>query len=198
MARSLLSTLKTALATLGAATLIVGATPVTSWLAHLLAGHFAEPAGDVLVVLTAAPAVDGVLSESDHIRSLYAVRAWRAGQFREVLISGNSAVSVRDFLATQRVPLERIQVEDRSRSTHESALHTAPLLRGAGAVVLLTSDYHAYRANRAFLRAGVPVASCAVPDAFKRATVWYLRWTVFAQEVEEVGKIAGYRLRGWV
>ena len=126
MGRSILHSIKTTLALVGAATLIVGATPLTSWLAHLMAGRFAAPAGDVLVVLTAAPSVDGVLSESDHIRSLYAVRAWRTSHFRQVLISGNSAASVRDFLATQGVPPDQMQVEDRSRSTRESSITQLP------------------------------------------------------------------------
>ena len=147
-----------------------------------------SPAGDVLVVLTAAPSIDGVLSESDHIRSLYAVRVWRAGHFRQVLISGNTAASIRDFLATQGVPPDRMQVEDQSRSTRESAIHTAPLVRGAGTLVLLTSDYPAYRASRAFARAGVPVLSCPVPDAFKRATVWYMRWVCLLRKPVKLAK----------
>jgi uncharacterized SAM-binding protein YcdF (DUF218 family) len=193
-----LRSFRTALALVGAATLIVSATPLTSWLAHLMAGHFNEPAGDVLVLLTAAPAIDGVLSEGDHIRSLYAVRAWRAGHFRQVLISGGTAASIRDFLATQGVPSDMMRLEDRSLSTRDSAVHVAPLVRGSGRVVLMTSDYHAFRASRTFARAGVTVLPRPVPDAFKRAEVWYLRWGVFTEEVSEACKIVGYRIRGWI
>ena len=63
-------------------------------------------------------------------------------------------------------------------------------------MVLLTSDYHAYRASCAFARAGVSVLPRPVPDAFKRATVWYMRWGVFAEEAGEACKIVGYRIRG--
>lgn len=193
-----LRALRTALAVLGAVTLLVVATPLTSWMAHRMAGHFDSPNGDVLVLLTGSPATDGVLSGSDHIRCVYAVRAWKGGRFRSVLISGTSAGAMRDFLVTQGIPAAVVSVDENSRSTRESALHTAPLLRGAGAIVLLTSDYHIFRARRAFERAGTRVLPRPVPDAFKRSMEWPMRWTVFAEETTEAVKIAGYWAKRWL
>jgi len=48
-----------------------------------------------------------------------------------------------------------VVAENYSRSTRENALNTARLLAGdTGTLVLMTSDFHMYRALRAFRKAG--------------------------------------------
>ncbi len=53
-------------------------------------------------------------------------------------------------MVAQGVPASVITVEPASSNTHDNALYTLELLRNvAGRKVLLTSDYHSFRAYRA-------------------------------------------------
>jgi hypothetical protein len=95
--------------------------------------------------------------------------------------------------------LSAVTLETSSNSTRENALHTAELLRKfPQPVELLSSDYHLWRAERAFAKAGVQVTRQACPDALKRGNDWRLRWQVFLDFALEVVKIGYYRLRGWI
>ena len=98
------------------------------------------------------------------------------------------------------MPADRIELEEKAASTRENALFTAAMLRGwqGPPPVLLTSDYHMFRARKCFEKAGIAVAPRPVPDAIKRSSEWYNRPTILAIEIVEVSKIAGYRLRGWI
>lgn len=182
----------------GALTVLTTVTPFTTWLAHALAGYFESPSGRLLIVLAGAPPQDGVLSQNSHLRCLYAVRAWRAGHFQKVWVSGQGAGAMRDFLATQGIPATAIDTDEASRSTHDSAMRAITVVEASHPAVLLTSDYHMYRSRRAFQHAGAPVAAMPVPDGYKRSTEWYLRWTVLIEEVVEFAKIADYRFKGWI
>ena len=97
------------------------------------------------------------------------------------------------------VPAEILVTEEASQSTHENALNTARLLAGDNASkVLLTSDYHMFRAVRAFRKAGMNVLPQPIPDARKRATRWLPRWPAFLDEAAESAKIVYYFVRGWI
>ncbi len=65
-----------------------------------------------------------------------------------------------------------------------------------GRAVLLTSDYHVFRATRAFRKAGVAVLARPIPDARKRAANWDRRWDAFQDLVIETAKTGYYFLRG--
>jgi uncharacterized SAM-binding protein YcdF (DUF218 family) len=132
---------------------------------------------------------------------VYAARAWREGHFRTIVISGGTGIadSMREFLLFEHVPADKIVLESRSTSTRENALLVAPLLKSMpGTKVLLTSDFHMYRSFRAFRKAGIDVVPRPIPDVFKTASDWTLRWQVFVELMTETAKIAGYRLRGWI
>ncbi len=189
------------LTALGLLWVIATLTPANRACIDWLRGPWGEARGDILVVLGNAVLDDGTIGDSSYWRSVYAARAWRNGGYRQVWISGQEAISkpMRDFLVYRGVPAEAIQLEDRSTSTRENALFTAEKLKGVpGKVVLLTSDYHMYRACRAFARAGLHVTPLPVPDAGKRNVQWRLRCTVFQDLMMELVKIAGYRGRGWI
>jgi uncharacterized SAM-binding protein YcdF (DUF218 family) len=187
------------LAAIGLLVVVVTATPLTAWYGRLLAGPWNDPAGDILIVLGGS-SVEDIIGASTYWRSLYALRAWRRDGFREVVVCGaRSGPPMRDFLAFQGVPLEAIRVERRSTSTRENALYTRELLGDApGRKVLLTSDYHMFRAHRVFRKAGLEVLPRPLPDAIKRSSGWRGRWAVFVEEVEETGKILYYAARGWM
>jgi uncharacterized SAM-binding protein YcdF (DUF218 family) len=193
-----------ALAALGLLYVTVSATPLVDWWARALAGRWEDPGGDVLIVLGGGQFEDGIVSESSYLRSVYAVRAFRSGAIQRILVSGGPpqhpvSAAMRDFMAGSGVPREIITLETQSDSTRENALATARILnRDSGRKVLLTSDYHMFRAARSFAKAGLAVRPRPVPDAIKRAARWPGRWPAFLDLCLESAKIAYYAIRGWI
>ena len=188
------------LAWLGLLVMIVCLTPAVSWYGRMLAGPWADPDGNTLIVLGASRIEPGIIGRDTYWRVVYGLRAYRGHGFDRILLSGAEvSESMRDYLAFQGVPQEKIHVETRSLSTRENALFAQPLLAGwPGPVVLMTSDYHMFRARRVFARCGVQVLARPIPDAVKRAGNWPERWSVFLDEAVETGKIAYYFVRGWI
>jgi uncharacterized SAM-binding protein YcdF (DUF218 family) len=193
------------LAGLGLLLVLFSTTPLVAWWAGVLAGPWEDPQGDVLIVLGGSLLGDGVMGPSSYWRSPYAMLSWRAGGFHRVVISGGGperasiAEVMRDFLECLGVPPSAIQVETRSRSTRENALYVKELLAGVpGRKVLLTSDYHMFRAHRAFRKVGLEVLPRPFPDARKRASGWSGRWPAFLDLVAETIRIGYYYIRGWI
>lgn len=192
-----------ALAALGALMVAVTLFPFQAWYAHRLSGPFDDPKGDVLVVLGGG-VEDGVLGQSSYLRTKYAARAYKQGGFRRVVVSGGGcpipvAEAMADLLRSSGVPADAIVVEDQATSTHENALKTKLLVAPIGGrVVLLSSDFHMYRARKAFERAGVPVLPRPIPDVMKRSQTYLGRWPAFLDEMQETAKIAYYVVRGWI
>jgi len=188
------------LALLGALLLLVTLLP-PRWYAVRLAGAWTDPRGATLIVL-GADRLDGqMLGVASYWRSVYAVLAWRKGGFGHLILSGEAGVTapMRDFIVAQGIPASAIVMEDRSGSTRENALFAAPLARQFPApYVLLTSDYHMWRAHHAFQKAGLMVQPRPFPDALKRMNQWSARWSVFIELLVESAKIAYYWARGWV
>ncbi len=90
-------------------------------------------------------------------------------------------------------------MEDTSLSTRASAVAVARMLAGdPRSKMLLTSDWHMYRALRAFEKAGLKAKPQPYPDGIKRSYQWHLRWGVFVDLVTETVKIGYYRARGWL
>jgi uncharacterized SAM-binding protein YcdF (DUF218 family) len=189
---------RNSLTAIGAIYLLVTLLP-PRWYAARLAGPWNDPQGRVLIVL-GADVLDGVVvGQGSYWRSVYAVRAWKEGAFERVILAG---VPMRTFLVGNGVPEEAILVEGRSTSTRENALFTMDLLRKrsdlAGPYVLLTSDYHMWRARRAFAKAGLEVRPRPFPDAIKRFNDWRQRILVTMDLAVESAKICYYRARDWI
>ena len=190
---------------LGLLVVVATLTPLDAWWARHLAGGWNDPPGDVLIVLGGSgTSGDGVIAWNSYLRSLYAVRAYREHAFPLIVFSGATgpptvASSMRDFVQSQGVPATVLRVEERSRSTRENAQYVAEMLKSTpGRKVLLTSDYHMYRAVRAFRKAGLDVVPRPVPDAFKRSGTLEGRWPAFLDLARESVKIAYYWIRGWI
>jgi uncharacterized SAM-binding protein YcdF (DUF218 family) len=105
---------------------------------------------------------------------------------------------MRDFLVSQGVPSDIIVLENRSLHTRQNALYTAPLLTMPGRKILLTSDYHMFRASRVFAKAGINVEPRPIPDILKRSSRWSGRWPAFLDLSVEACKIVYYWMRGWI
>ncbi len=184
---------------------VVSMTPLVHWWATALAGPWAPATGQVLIVLGGSMRDYGTLGGSSYWRAVYAAQAWHEGGFRSVMVSGgdqdggNVSEAMRDFLVCQGVPPGVIRLESKSGNTYENAVNTAHLLAAErGQKVLLTSDYHMFRAVRAFEKAGLTVTPRPYPDVRKRATQWRGRWPAFLDLVEETAKIAYYYANGWI
>lgn len=109
------------------------------------------------------------------------------------------AAPMRDFLECAGIPASIMLMEARSNNTRENALYTKELLTGIpGRRVLVTSDYHMFRAHRAFTKAGLEVLPSPFPDVRKRGSVWNGRWPAFLDLVLETIKIGYYWMKGWI
>ena len=194
-----------ALTGIGLLFVLVTVTPIDDWWIKLLAGPWNDPKGDVLIVL-GADAVDDAIGWSSYWRTVYAIRAWREGGFHEVVVTGGSlhrtvpaAQRMRDFMVSQGVAASAIIVEGESHSTRENALKSRVILdKLPGRKVLMTSDFHMFRAARVFHKAGVDIAPRPLPDASKLIGSWGNRWPVFLGLCVESVKIGYYFARGWI
>jgi uncharacterized SAM-binding protein YcdF (DUF218 family) len=195
------------LAALGFVFLLVTVTPIDAWWARALAGESYSASGDVLILLSGAMLEDGTLGWSSYLRTLYAGRNYRPGGFRQVVVTGGRnpwsatpvALPMAEFLKCLGVPADALRLETAARSTRENALFSKPLLDNLpGRKVLLTSDYHMFRARRVFAKLGLEVWPQPVPDVEKRASQPLERWPAFLELVKETGKIAYYWVRGWM
>ena len=203
--RKLTRSVVNVLAVIGLLFVVATFTPLDGWWAYRLAGAWNDPSGEVLVVL-GGDTVRDVIGFSSYWRSVYALRVWRQGGFRNVVVcgggnneQGSTAAQMRDFMVTQGIPAAAIQVETQSRNTRENALNSKALLdQLPGRKVLLTSDYHMFRAYRTFRKAGIDVWPRPFPDALKQSSSLANRWQVFVGLCGETAKIGYYFLRGWI
>lgn len=191
---------------------LVTFTPLVRWWAVQLAGPWTDARGDVMIVLTGNILSNGIIGETSYWRSAYTVMAWREGGWRQVIVSGGAGGAVlpvseamKIFLVSGGIPPGAILAESQSMSTRESAQNLGRILAQVperaqipDRKILLTSDYHMFRAVRALRKAGVMVIPRPIPDAIKRAGSWNLRWEVFQDLLIETTKIAYYRGRGWI
>jgi uncharacterized SAM-binding protein YcdF (DUF218 family) len=106
-----------ALAAIGFLFVFATLTPIDNWWLKWLAGPWNVSKGDVLVVLGGDSVAD-VIGWSSYWRSVYAVRAWREGGFREMVVTGGSggkeepaAERMGEFIVSQGVPVSVIRVE---------------------------------------------------------------------------------------
>lgn len=203
--RSLLRVIRSLLIALGALVLLITFTPLDRWWARSLAGDWQNVRGNTLIVLGASGAQDGIIPYDTYLRCEYALRTYREGWVHHIVLSGGGgsdatvATAMRSYLIAQGVPDSLILTETASNSTRENALFLKPILQSLpGTPILLTSDYHAFRARRVFQKAGVPVRVRPVPDALKRSTSLLGRWPTFLVLCQETAKIGYYRLRSWI
>lgn|SRR6185312_1550616 len=179
---------------------LVTFTPVLGWWAAALQGPWGDGKGKVLIVLGGDLTTSEMLGVTSYWRSVYAVFTWRAGHYETLVLSGRDlAGPMRDFVVAYGIPRNAILTEDRSRDTHENALFTSELLRhDRRPKVLLTSDYHMFRAFHAFRKAGLEVSPLPFPDAQKRAGNRIERWSIFCLLATETARVGYYGLRGWI
>lgn len=198
--------LRAMLAAVGALTLLVTFTPLVPWAASRLSNAWTDTDHGVLIVLAggtvtyAGPGPNQTIGESGYWRAIHAIALWRHRHFHTVLVCGAySGESIKPLLVANGVPASAILVERRSTNTRENALFAKPILAGLpGPYVLLTSDYHTWRAKRCFAKENIPVETLPAPDLLKRSSTLALRWAGFWELANEYVKIGYYRFKGWI
>lgn len=189
-------------AALGALVALVTLTPMVDIWAGLYSPEWNAPRGRTLIVLGGSHLTIEMPGDSTYWRGIYAVQSWHEGKFDKVLLCGREmAGPMRSLLIAGGVPENAIVLEDQSTNTHENALFARRVTDRLGLpapYVLLTSDYHMFRAQRVFENAGMTVVPCPIPDARKRAVSYFGRWPAFLDLVAETAKIAVYQGRGWL
>lgn len=187
------------LAAVGLVVVLVMTTPLILWWAHAYSGPIEQPKGDILILLSAANDDQGLISFSSYWRARYALLAWQTGGFQKIVVSGGAGPGIVNFLTAEGVPRQAVVAEWQSNSTRENAIDTARLLKDMpGKKILLTSDFHMYRAIRVFRKLHIEVTPMPIPDVLKSAQHWNGRFPAFETMVVESTKIVYYRLRGWI
>lgn len=185
-------------AAIGFTAVLVMSTPIVSWWATAYSGPMEQPRGDILILLSAAADDRGGISYSSYWRARMALYAWQTMGFKRIVVSGGGP-GIQNFLVAYGVPREAIIAESRSANTRENGMEAARLVKDMpGKKVLLTSDFHMYRAARVFRKLGVEVAPMPVPDVLQAAEHWNGRLPAFQTMLAESAKIVYYRLRNWI
>ena len=167
---------------IGACWLLITFTPLVKFVAGKLAVDWYEGDGDVLVVLGGAMLVPGTgeratIGFDTYLRTAYAAWMLKTFKFRKVIVSGGGGLAhgMAEFLIAEGVPASSILLESHSQNTSENAVYVKQLLTQQGipiqgsTVVIVTSDYHSWRARFLFRHYGLPVRVMPAPDVSKRA-----------------------------
>lgn len=189
------------LAAVGTFLLVITFTPLVKVIAEALQPDWYDGNGEVLVVLGGSMLVPGTgpqatLGYDTYLRCVYASWILRTRKFHYVLVSGGDglAPAMAVFLARNGIDPRAILTERSAMSTYENAVFTRTILAqryGASKIpeiVILTSDYHAWRARRTFARCGIRSKVIPVPDLIKRSTTMTYRLTGAITLLSEWGK----------
>ena len=208
--RRCLSGFVAALALLGALLLVITFTPLVGLVATAMDGNWFDGDGEVLVVLGGSMLVpgtgpDAAMGDDTYLRCVYAAWILKGRQkFKHCILSGGQglAPAMAEFLTAQGIAHDSMWQENAARSTYENALFTKRLLitrYGADRlpeVVVLTSDYHSWRARRTFQRIGLRTRMIPIPDVIKRSSSLSYRWTGAITLLSEAEKDVFYAATG--
>ena len=136
-------------------------------------------------------------------RVLLAAQLWREQGAPLVLftggVAGGSCPVARAMSRLARdlgVPDSAIRMETASRTTHENAVNSAPMLRAAGArrLLIATDRLHMRRASRVFTREGFEVHGVSVPISEGHID----NVSMLMAGAREMAALGYYGLRGWL
>ena len=174
-------------------------TPIVSWWAQAYAGPIERPKGDILILLSAADDDRGGISFSSYWCAREAIFAYQTGGFKKIVITGGGGPGILDYMIVEGIPREAIIAEWGSRNTRQSGVAMERMLQTMpGKKVLLTSDFHMYRALRVFRKLDIDVTPMPVRDVIQRAAHWGGRFESFETMAGESAAIVDYWLRGWI
>ena len=144
------------------------------------------------------------LGYDSYLRAVYAGWTLSGFHYPLVVVCGDEGVAeaLSASLQANGVPANSILLERRSRSTEENAMYVRELLREhsispeLSRIVILTSDFHCFRARATFAKRGIAARVIPVPDVAKRSGLVPYRLEGFVTVTEELSKTAFYWLTG--
>lgn len=171
------------------------------------------PRADAIVVLGGGtlPRIgndaDDELARVEATRIGFGLELFKAGRAGIVLISGDrqEAAHMAGMLVEQGVPATALIIDQRSRNTHENAVHAAELLRRQSLhhILLVTSPLHMPRAAASFRRQDLdvmPAPTLEPAPAAEPGSRWLPQRRALLRSQrclrEYIGRWA-YELRGW-
>lgn len=182
---------------------LINKTTLADWLVSPLLRHDTTAAADAIVVPGAGVVGDCVPNLNGVRRVLWAARAYREGRAPVVLITGGTgdgscpvSVAMARLAAEIGVPASSILVEPSSRSTHENAERSVPILDALGArrLLLVTDRLHMSRTEQVFAHHGFAIERVSVP-IFEGHTD---NVEMLQAGLREGTALLYYRLRGWL
>ena len=197
-------------AVLGGLVAVITLTPIVKMSATAMDQDWFDGDGEVLVVLGGSMLVPGaqstaVLGYDTYLRCVYASWILHGPQhFKHCVVSGGGglAQAMARYLVSQGLPEKLIWQEDAADSTYENAVYTKRILvdrYGADRlpqIVVLTSDYHSWRARRTFEHCGLRTKMIPIPDVIKRSSSLSYRWVGGITLLSEAGKDLFYKADG--
>jgi uncharacterized SAM-binding protein YcdF (DUF218 family) len=147
-------------------------------------------------------------------RLIHALALYKAGKAPRLVVTGGGAPGTRseaeimlDLLVLMGVPPRAILLEDKSRNTHQNAVHTAQMLENLGInkILLVTSAFHMRRSEALFKAKGLEVIPA--PTDYQRLVgpvtmpSWLPSVGNLWQTTHAVHEHLGYwvyRFRGWL
>ncbi|MBQ8431632.1 MAG: YdcF family protein [Clostridia bacterium] len=134
---------------------------------------------DCIVVLGCKVHDDGRLSNRLRDRVNTGVEVWNTGISEILLMSGdarfedyNEVVPMRDFAIAQGVPAEAVMIDPYGLSTYESLFRMLEQYQGKR-IVIVTQEYHLYRALYIADKLGYDAYGVAAPLSNDPKQLWY-------------------------
>lgn len=198
------------LAALGLLLLLIVCTPAVPATVAATEPDWFSGDGDVLVVLGGSMLISGTgpqatLGYDTYLRCVFAASLLRSQSFHLVIVSGSDgmAETMAKFLVQNGVNPRSILTERSAQTTYQNAAFTKRILdvqysgKALPAVVILTSDYHAWRALRTFKHCGFTAQAIPIPDVIKRSSQRSFRLTgtvtVLSEWLKDIYYIASGR-----
>ena len=166
-------------------TLLGGLLYVVGFIAavHLAGANDTAASADVIIVLGAGLRQDGQPGWALTRRANQAADLWHEGIAPYVLCTGaqaegfprSEAAACRGLLIRAGLPQQAILMEESSRSTEESAIHSRAILDRLELprVVLVSDSYHIFRANWIFRQHGIHALNSPIPASRIRYPLFY-------------------------
>jgi uncharacterized SAM-binding protein YcdF (DUF218 family) len=130
---------------------------------------------DVIIILGAGTDPQGNPGPALLRRINWAVDLYNQGLAPALLCTGgmpttrprSEAAACQEALERAGVPTEAIFIEDKSRSTEENALFSQPIMQANAwqKAIVVSDNFHVFRANWLFSRLGMNVTVSAVPPS---------------------------------
>ena len=198
------------------------------WEAKTISVKDIEQPYDIGILLSGYAKNMNYLLEEDHFfqlggganRLTQTIELYKLGKIKKILISGGMAYilekgvpeseNTKRFLIRLGIPEADILIETKSRNTYENALYSKAFLATNGIeknqrLLLITSAFHIFRAEKCFKKVGLKVTPFSVdyytdslafhPEYFIPSTSAIDNWQLLIKEW--VG-IVVYRMRGYL